>query len=461
MKLGTLGILAVAAFGTAACEGALDPTPQQTIPFEEALDTPEEVRVAVNAMYDALQTCDGGYCRNLIIFPDLYAGNLAFTGTYTSDREVARRNVTAANTALPGIWGAAYQGIDRANNVLAALPGLQSEFDDADEYAQLKGEAHFVRALNYFTLVNYFGGVPLVTTPIDAVPDDVRQAKNTQAEIFAFIEAELAQARAGLPELGSDAAGRASYEAATALLARAHAYQKEWQPAYNLANEIIESHTFSLEPQYENAFEKEQTDEAIFEIPFTVTDPGSLAFWFFPGSQGGRYGIAPSANLVNSFEDDDARIDVAIRADASGDDFGAKYTDISTTADDIPVLRLAEMYLIRAEAAARLGDLAQALEDVNVLRERAGLEGYDETTADLDEDGTMTAAEVLEIVLAERRHELFYEGHYFFDLKRFADVVPAAQARLTTLGITANKLLFPIPQREIDANPALIQNPGY
>ncbi|HEX6371674.1 MAG TPA: RagB/SusD family nutrient uptake outer membrane protein [Longimicrobium sp.] len=460
MKLRALGIFAAAAFGSAACDGALDPTPQQTIPFEEALDTPEEVRVAVNAMYDALQTCDGGYCRNLIIFPDLYAGNLAFTGTYTSDREVARRNVTAANTALPGLWGSAYQGIDRANNVLAALPGLESEFDE-DEYAQLAGEAHFVRALNYFNLVNFFGGVPLVTTPIDAVPDDVRQARNSQAEIFAFIEAELAQARAGLPELGSDAAGRASYEAATALLARAHTYQREWAQAYALADEIIESHTFSLEPQYENAFEKEQTDEAIFEIPFTVTDPGSLAFWFFPGSMGGRYGIAPSSNLVNSFEEGDARFDVAIAPDPAGDHFGNKYTDISTTADDIPVLRLAEMYLIRAEAAARMGDFAQALEDVNVLRERAGLEGYDATTGDLDEDGTLEAAEVLEIVLVERRHELFYEGHYFFDLKRFADVVAAAQSRLTTLGITTNKLIFPIPQREIDANPALIQNPGY
>lgn len=460
MKLRALGILAAAAFGTAACEGALDPTPQQTIPFEEALDTPEEVRVAANAMYDALQNCDGGYCRNLILFPDLYAGNLAFTGTYTSDREVARRNVTAANTALPGLWGSAYQGINRANNVLAALAGLQDEFD-ADEYARLKGEAHFVRALNYFNLVNFFGGVPLVTEPVNAVPGDVRQVKNSQAQIFAFIEAELALARAGLPELGSDAAGRGSYEAATALLARVHTYQQEWQPAYDLADEIIESHTFTLEPQYENAFEKEQTDEAIFEVPFTVTDPGSLAFWFFPGSLGGRYGIAPSGSLVGSFEDGDERLDVAIQPEDFGDDFGAKYTDISTTADDIPVLRLAEMYLIRAEAAARLGNFTQALADVNVIRERAGLEGYDETTADLDEDGTMTAAEVLEIVLTERRHEMFYEGHYFFDLKRFADAVPAAQARLTALGITGNKLLFPIPQREIDANPALIQNPGY
>ncbi len=459
MKLKTFGVIALVAL--AACDDPLDPTPQQQIPFAEALDTPDEVRVAVNAMYDSFQDCDGGYCRDLILFPDLYANDLAFTGTYSSDREVARRTVTAANTALPGLWGTAYRGINRANNVLGALPGLQSGFDDDDEYAQLKGEAHFVRALNYFNLLNFFGGVPLITEPISEVPADVSRARNSAAEVYAFIESELGQARAGLPELGSDAAGRASYEAATALLARVHLYQREWQQAHDLADEVIESGHFALEAQYQNVFEKEQTDEAIFEIPFTVTDPGSLAFWFFPGSEGGRYGIAPGGNFANSFEEDDERFGTAYAFEPSGDDYGNKYTDIASTADDVPVLRLAEMYLIRSEAAARLGQLGAALADINVIRNRAGLAAYDAVTADLDEDGVLEMAEVLELNLLERRHELFYEGHRFFDLKRFADIVPAAQSRLTTLGITGHRLLFPIPQREIDANPGLTQNPGY
>ena len=452
MKFRTLGIFAVAALTAAACDDPLDPTPQQDIPFEEALDTPDEVRVAVNAMYDALQTCDGGYCRNVVIFPDLYTQDLSFTGTFSSDREVANRSITASNTALPGIWGAAYTGINRANNVLAALPGLEEDFDE-DEYAQLRGEAHFVRALNYFNLSNFFGGVPIVLEPISEVPDDVGQARNSLAEVHALVEADLAQARAGLPELGPDAEGSASYEAATALLARVHLYQREWQQAYDLADEIIESGSFALEPQYVNVFEKEQTAESILEIPFTVTDPGSLAFWFFPSGLGGRRGFAPSANFRNSFEAADERFDVAAQFTSAGSAFGFKYTDIASTADDIPVLRLAEMYLIRAEAAARLGDLEQAIEDVNVIRNRAGLDDLDATVD--------TQVEVLEAVLNERRHELFYEGHRFFDLKRFADIVPAAQARLTALGITGHRLLFPIPQREIDANPLLVQNPGY
>lgn len=452
MKFRTLGILAVAALTAAACEDPLDPTPQQSIPFAEALDTPDEVRAAVNGLYDALQACDGGYCRNLVVFPDLYTQDLSFTGTFSSDREVANRAVTASNTALPGIWGAAYNAINRANNVLASLPALEDEFDD-EEFAQLKGEAHFVRALSYFNLSNFFGGVPLITEPISEVPSEVGVARNSLEQVHAFVEADLQAARAGLPELGTDADGRAGYEAATALLARVHLYQREWQLAFNLADEIIESGTYDLEAQYENVFEKEQTNEAILELPFTVTDPGSLSFWFYPSALGGRRGFAPSANFRNSFEAADERFDVAAQFTAAGTAYGGKYTDIANLADDIPVLRLAEMYLIRAEAAARLGDLAQAIEDVNVIRNRAGMA---DLAATVD-----TQVEVLEAVLNERRHELFYEGHRFFDLKRFADVVPSAQARLTALGLTGNRLLFPIPQREIDANPLLTQNPGY
>lgn len=453
MKFRTLGILAVAALTAAACDDPLDPTPQQSIPFEEALDSPDEVRAAVNAMYDALQS-DGAYSRNLLVFPDMYARDLDFTGTFTSDREVANRAITASNTALPGIWGAAYDGINRANNVLAALPQMQAEFS-AGEYAQIKGEAHFIRALNYFNLVKFFGGVPLITDPISRAPADPSVGRSSAATIYAFVESELALARAGLPD--GNAAGRATYWAATGLLARAHLYQREWQQAYDLADEVIEDGPFALVPQYASVFENEQTSEAILEIPFTVTDPNSLAFWFFPGALGGRRGFAPSNSFVSpfraSFEAGDERFDVAAQFTPGGTVYGFKYTDIASGADDVPVLRLAEMYLIRAEAAARLNNLAQAIDDVNVIRNRAGLPDLPATVD--------TQVEVLEAVLNERRHELFYEGHRFFDLVRFADIVPAAQARLTALGLTGFRQLFPIPQREIDANPALLQNPGY
>jgi hypothetical protein len=454
MKLRILGVLALAA-AAGACDEPLNPTPQQNIPTAEALDSPDEIRTAVNGMYDALQNCDGGYCRDLILFPDLYGGNLSFTGTYSSDREVSRRQVTASNSALPGLWGTAYSGIDRANNVLTALPALQGEIP-AGEYARLAAEARFVRALNYHNLVKFFGGVPIVTTPITVAPANTGQARNTEAEVYAFIEQDLTAAIPALPLAASTSReyqGHATSGAARSLLARVYLYQRKWQQAYDLANAVIVSGQYALQADYAGVFTREQTSESVFEVPFTVTDPGSLAFWFYTSALGGRRGIAPSSALLATLSTSDRRRAVAVQFDAEGTSYGNKYEDISSTADDVPVIRLAELYLIRAEAAARLGNLAQARADVDVIRNRAGL-------ASLDATAVNTQTLVLQAVLNERRRELFFEGHWFFDLKRFGDQAFAATL-LTSLGVTEQRLLFPLPQREIDANPALTQNPGY
>ena len=238
-----------------------------------------------------------------------------------------------------------------------------------------------------------------------------------------------------------------------ALKARVHLYQREWQQAYDLADAVITSGEFSLLPSYQAVFESEQNAEEILSIPYTTTDGNALAFWFFSSAADGRWGFAPSFDLASSFTAADERFDVAYQFDVDGDDYGNKYTDITLGADDVPVIRLAEVYLIRAEAAARLGDLDQAIADLNVIRNRAGLADIDETVID-------TQTEVLLEVLEQRRLELFYEGHRFFDLRRFDDLAEVA-ALMDDLNLTGFRLLFPIPQREIDANPALTQNPGY
>jgi hypothetical protein len=456
MKHRLLGLVAAAAL-LAGCDDPLNPTPQQAIPQQEALNTPEEIRVATNAMYDAFQTCDGGYCRNLLLYPDLYTDNLRFTGTFTTDREVASRAVKADNGAIAGIWGAAYDGINRANNLIAAIPTVTAL--DADEAAVYTAEAHFVRALNYFNLVKFFGGVPLVTEPEWSITPDVNVPRSTDAQIWAFIESELAAAMGGLPSVddGVQPGGRVTREGAQALLARAHLYQREWQLAYNHANAVIESGFYALEDDYAAVFnyQQEGSAEIVLSIPFSVTDSNALAFWFFPSGLGGRRGIAPSntgSSLPNAFPAGDERRALAIQVTGGGTAYGNKYRDVATGTDDVPVIRLAEVILIRAEAAARLGMLAEAIDDVNTIRNRAGV-------ADLPVD-VDTQEEVLLAVLAERRVELFYEGHRFFDLKRFIDI-PSVAAYMEGLTLTGPKLLFPIPQREIDANPELQQNPGY
>jgi starch-binding outer membrane protein, SusD/RagB family len=459
MKYGFLGLVAAAAL-LAGCDDPLNPTPQQNIPQQEALDTPEEIRVATNAMYDAFQDCDGSYCRDLLIYPDLYADNLRFTGTYTTDREVASRSVKADNGGIADIWNEMYDAINRANNIVAAAPSVADL--SADEAAVLSAEANFVRALSYFNLVKFFGGVPLVTEPEWEISPAVNVPRSTEAEIWTFIESELTAAMADLPLAadGEQPTGRATREAAQALKARAHLYQREWQQAYDLSNDLIQNGPFALEDDYAALFnfQSEGTDEEILSIPFTTTDSNALAFWFFPSALGGRRGIAPSNSgtttvpLPNAFPAGDERRALAIQTTSGGTAFGFKYTDVATGTDNVPVIRLGEVYLIRAEAAARLGLLGQAIDDVNTIRNRAGVA---DLAASVD-----TQTEVLVAVLDERRLELFYEGHRFFDLKRFIDI-PSVATYMSTLGLTGPKLLFPVPQREIDANSELDQNPGY
>jgi starch-binding outer membrane protein, SusD/RagB family len=460
MKLRYFGLFAAAL--VAACDGPLDVDPQQSLPQERALQTPDEVRVATNAMYDALQACDGGYCRNLVVFPDLYADNLAFTGTFTSDRQVGSRDVRPENTALPGMWGAAYSGINRANNVLQALPNVSGI--TAAEAAVIEGEARFIRALNYFTLVKFWGGVPIVTAPSWQATEALNVPRSTEAQVWAFIESELQAAITLLPAThpGLLARTRADRWAARALLARAHLYQREWQQAYDHADAVIESGRYSLPDSYAEVFNRGFTAEAILELPFSVNDPNALAFWFFTRGLGGRRGFAPTAGFHGSFHHADTRLPVAVGIQA-GLRYGRKYTDVQNGTDNVIVLRLAEMYLIRSEAAARLGMLEEAMDDINLLRARAGagvpLRPINPVTGVVE---PITQENLLWWNVQERRWELFYEGHRFFDLRRNMDV-PQVAAIMNGLGLTGHRLLFPIPQREIDANTALQgnQNPGY
>lgn len=458
MRLRVLGILAAAALA-AGCDDPLNVQPQQSLPQEEALNSAEEIRVGVNGMYDALQT-DGAYSRNLLIYPDLYTDNLRFTGTFTTDSEVFVRDIRSSNGAISDIWGAAYRAISRANNVLASIPAVTDL--PAAEGTALAGEARFIRALSYMNLVSLFGGVPLVLEPRWVVDESANVPRNSAAEVWAQVEADLNAAIAALPNSGASKA-RASRQAAQALLARAHLNQKEWTQARDLANTVITSGRFALQANYADVFQNEQTSEAIFELAYSVTDGNSLAFWFFPRAFGGRRGVAPSNTasdavpIVNIFAANDSRrlLASSTAGTTAGNIYGNKYTDIANSGDDVVVLRLAEMYLTRSEANARLNALEPAIEDINVIRRRAGI-GDLPATVDTQE-------EVLVANLEERRREFFYEGRRFDDLRRFADV-PSVNTYITTspgLQLIGRRLLFPIPQREIDANPQLTQNPGY
>lgn len=436
----TIHWLALAAL-LGACDTPLDTDPTDAVPADEALQSARDVALAVNGIYDALQQTSL-YDRELTAFPEMYADNVDFTGTFTSDGEVANRNIRPANTAIRNMWRDSYEGINRANTVLSALPSIDDLSDEERDH--FRGEALFLRALNYLNLVRYFGGVPVVTEPSETVTEGSKLARNTAEQVYTQIEADLGEAATLLPASGSPA--RATGGAANALLARAYLEQAKWALARDKATEVIQSNKDTLATNYADLFAGSTNSESIFEVEYSITDGNNQAFWYFPDDLGGRWGFTPSDDLYAAYEPGDERRDASISV-YDGGLYGIKYHRVASGDDNVYVLRLAELYLIRAEANARLNEPASVVQDdIDVVRNRAGLSDLLLLAPTQDE--------LIDAILQERRVEFAMEGHRFFDLRRTGR---AEQL----LEIDATLLLFPIPQAELDVNDNLEQNPGY
>jgi starch-binding outer membrane protein, SusD/RagB family len=424
-----------------ACDSPLDTNPVASIGDDVALSTARGVELGVFGGYRAFQT-GSLYDREMTLYPELYSDNVTFTGTFQTDREMNERSLTPDHLGLLGMWANSYNGINRANNILAAIPEV-GELTAANAQ-RFRGEALFMRSLHYFNLVRYFGGVPIVTQPSRGIGPEAIRPRNSQAEVYSRIVEDLQEAITLLPT--ARVIGRASSTAAQALLAKVYLETGNWAGARDMATAVIGSGHYSLPEDYRTIFATKNSAESIFELQYSVNNSNNLAFWWFPSDLGGRLGHAPSPELIDAYEEGDERFEASI--DFIGPTaFNIKWWRIQTNDDNVIVLRLAEMYLIRAEANARLGaDPLTVQADINVIRARAGLGPIPETTT--------TEEALIDAILQERQVELAMEGHRFFDLRRTG----RAQS---VLDIEAFRELFPIPQPELDVNPELEQNPGY
>ena len=432
---------AAAALMLGACDSPLEVDPTASISSETALSTPRGIELAVNGAYRAVQ--DGSlYGLEEMVFPDLYADNLDFTGTFQTHREVGLRNLSASNGAVLSHWAAAYDAINRVNNILDAVDNVAGL--SAAQVSQYRGEALFIRGLMYHILVRYFGDVPVVTEPARGVGPTALVSRSPQAEVYTRIVTDLEEAATLLPPALND--GRATRGAANALLARVYLDQGNNTLARDKATAVISSGLYSLNADFDDNWATKNSPESIFELQYSINNSNNQAFWFFPQSLGGRWGFAPTVSLLNAFEAGDERLAASIRTQGT-QRYGTKYFRIANGDDNVVVLRLAEMYLIRAEANARLNAAdATVRQDLDALRVRAGLAPLAVTVAG--------QAALLDAVLQERRVEMAFEGQRFFDLRRFG-------VATTLLSISNDRLLFPIPQAERDVNTNLSQNPGY
>jgi starch-binding outer membrane protein, SusD/RagB family len=427
----------------AACDSPLDTAPTTAIDAATALTSKRGVELAINGAYRSLQS-GSLYARQELAFSDMYADNLSYTGTFTGDREVGSRAILPGNGEVGGIWTSSYQGISRINYVIEALPNVD-DMTDAQK-ATARGEMLWLRGVFYHLLAKYYGGVPLMDKPTSTVDSaTINVSRTTQAETYAFIIKDLEEASTLLSAARVN--GRATKGAADALLARVYLETGDYTKARDKSTLLLSNPSYRLVTNFNSLWEVatgKNSTESIYEVQFTTTNSNSAAFWFAPTPLG-RFGFGPTADLYNAFEPGDVRRDASIKTETSGQRWGYKYRQVGAGTDNIPVLRLAEQFLIRAEANARLNAPAATVQaDINAIRTRAGLGN---TTA-------ATTQALLDAILQERRVELAFEGFRFMDLRRHGKAA-------ALLGIPAAKLLWPLPQSERDVNPNLAQNPGY
>ncbi|WMN07490.1 RagB/SusD family nutrient uptake outer membrane protein [Marivirga arenosa] len=436
----------VSLFIITSCESFLEETPVNIITTDQVIVDAESAETAVLGIYSRLQIGDGGYGNHNINLPGVASDEMVHSGSFPTIAEIDDNSMSSNNATTDEIWEEHYTGIFQSNNVLEILdqnPDLPG-FTEGSR-ATIIGQARFLRALFHFNLVNMYGDVPLATTTDLETLSSI--SRTNSSEVISFVISEARQAASELEnaELGNDVQYRANFWAAKALEARALLYSGDVSAAGSVANEIIESGEFSLADNYSDLFQPGSVtnDEIIFSIFFSNADQNGNAFQHLPSGRF-EYAVSPQLQAALFADENDSRADLIAlnEGDALGRYHFNKYTDIGTGTDGVIVFRLAEMYLIRAEA--NLGTAA-AVADINTLRARAGAAPISNAT--------------LDAVLNERFVELYAEGHRWFDLIRTNNAVPVMSG--INSGFTIDDTLFPVPNRDILQNPNLSQNSGY
>lgn len=375
-------------------------------------------------------------------------------------------------TIISDIWTPAYKLIYQVNGIIEGVqssPGLSSFAKK-----QITGEAKFLRALYYFYLINLFGDVPYLTSTDYSTTANA--ARTSTAQIYQLLVTDLMESQSLLPDdysVSNDDRIRANKWAATALLARVYLYKGDYASAELQSSSLINAtNLFQLNPDLNKVFLKNGlgNNEAILQLlrntsepPYDATTEG---FTIIP-TLGGYPRYYLSDQLLNAFEYGDQRRVAWVDSTQSGGTlyyypYKYKIGQAQATVNAEPteyytVLRLAEQYLIHAEALAQQNKLSEAIGDLNIIRSRAGLP---------DLSSSLNQTQVLQAVEQERRIELFAEwGHRWLDLKRTGrvDVVMTVVTPQKNTGTSwqSYQQLYPIPFSERQNDPNLTQNPGY
>ncbi|WP_276499297.1 RagB/SusD family nutrient uptake outer membrane protein [Pontibacter litorisediminis] len=476
------------------------------LPQEEFYQTDEDALRATAAAYDMLQAHYNWGWASMYLVKTLLSDESNAGGSGPGDQPGYQTlddyTFDSQNDPVLGAWSMSYYGIYRANQVINRVT------PETDLRRRLIAEAKALRALYYLDLVTLWGGVPLIVADIPQSEYNMQQ-RASREEVYAQIEQDLTEAIADLPLKSTYGAGerfRFSQGAAQALLGRAHLYQEEWQQAAQQFDEVINSGQYSLEPNFSTVFSQEGEfgPESLFEVAYS--NDANYDWGNFPWANGRNlesnihiqlmgpradfYTKAPQDSLIGGWGfntprpglyqafidagDTERRINTLMseeELEAMGGNwsepnaydymgyfqrkYGSYINQTSSEGGSIAelnygtnwrLIRYADVLLMAAEAYYRLGDEARAREELNKVRERAGL---DEVSA--------AGTDLFNAIVRERQLELAFEGFRYIDLVRWG----LAPQELGPLGYMEGKHnLLPIPDTDVrTAN--LTQNPGY
>jgi len=384
-----------------------------------------------------------------------YSDEMAAYGTPSNQAlNFYNNTLLPTNSVVTDYWNTAYNQIYAANSIIESAEA--SAYLTTENKKVLRGEALFIRALSHFYLVNLFGDIPYIKQT--GYKENSLVIRTLATEVYQNIIADLENSILLLPATYTTPERiRPNRNTAKALLARTYLYTGAYAKAVEEASSLLsQTDIFSLVKNINQVF-LINSKETIWQLKSSSTGVNTKEGATFILPSGPPSLIAMRTDFSDSFSIDDLRKTSWIKSVSNGTSkwyFPYKYKERNATSTSVEysiVFRLAEQYLIRAEAKAQLGDLTGAKDDINVIRHRAGLSDVN----------AMTKEEVLLAILQERKWEFFTEyGHRFFDLKRFNKIDNVLS--VLKLGWNTSDRLFPIPQTEIGTNPNLRpQNPGY
>ena len=452
---------------TACSDSFLEQTPQQSLSIDNAVEDLNSLNASVNGIYSNFQDANM-YGWDLPLIPELRGDN-AYISSKNAGRflTVDQYSLTDQDGRVADEWLDHYEVIVNASNIITRFPDAEFLSSDMEEANQLLGEAYAQRGLTYWNLLRLFSRpAPVPGADILGIPFN---NEGTTGEIVAppreTIDASYAQVindlTAGIELMTTVTDGRLSRPAAEASLAKVYLYRENWQGAADLATGIIESGAYSLYPDsaaWFGSWGSNFGSEDIFALVNLPTD--NLATNSIGGiiDQDGYGDVLATEDLYNIYSSTDYRRSALIRGDRVDGERDAlfpegKYPNGETGQDYIKIVRLSDVYLIRAEARAELGDEAGARSDLDAV---ASLRdpNYQASAA--------TGQDLIDAIILERRKEFAFEGDRVYDLIRRQ----LTWTKYTTFeNMEASwdnpQLINPIPRGEMDNNPNIQQNPAY